>query len=75
MRPRMAEIEKENPNLVTEYYDYDDNREDMERFRINKDSTLPQFVFLSEKGEELARLKGEPSKKEILALVEKYSNQ
>lgn len=71
----MAEIEKENPNLVTEYYDYDDNRKDMERFGIDKDSTLPQFVFLSEKGEELVRLKGEPSKKEILALVEKYSNQ
>ena len=34
MRPRWAEIEKEMPDLITEYYDFDKDKEIMEKYAI-----------------------------------------
>ncbi len=59
MRPRWEEIEKENPWLVTEYYDFDEDK-----------GRLPVFVFLDERGEEILRLSGEVEKEKLVETIE-----
>ena len=73
MRPRFAQIEKENPKLVTEYFDYDKDKEVVEKYSLEK-SKLPVFIFLDKNGKELDRLLGEPSKKKILEFIAKYES-
>lgn len=73
MKPRWKEIEEELPWLKTEYYDYDQDSEMVEKYKI--DQTLPTFIFLNHKDEEITRLSGEPSKEELLSLIEKYKDQ
>jgi len=67
MRPRWAEVEKENPWLETEYLDYDQDREKVEKYKL-KDS-LPVFVFLNKGGEEILRFEGEMNKEKIIEIV------
>jgi thioredoxin-related protein len=67
MRPRWQEIEKENPWLKTEMYDYDKDKGMVEKWKIDKN--LPTFVFLDKKGKEFLRLHGEPSKEELLKVI------
>ncbi|MFH1895985.1 MAG: thioredoxin family protein [bacterium] len=73
MRPRMAQIEAENPKLKTEYYDFDKDKEVVKKYGLEK-GKLPVFIFLGRDGSELERLVGELSKKKILELVNKYEN-
>ena len=44
MKPRLQEIEKEIPELVTEFYDFDKDIEVMKKYSI--DHKLPVFIFL-----------------------------
>ena len=67
MRPRWQEIEKENPKLKTEYYDFDEDEEAVKQWDI--DDTLPTFVFVDKNDKELFRLQGEKSKEELLKLL------
>jgi len=67
MRPRWREIEKEMPELETEYYDYDKDKEMVEKFNIDK--ILPVFVFLNKEGNELFRLTGEVEKDKLVGLI------
>ena len=69
MKPRWQEIEKENPWLKNEYYDFDKDKGIVEKYQINKN--LPTFVFLDKDENEFLRLHGEPSKKELLEILEK----
>jgi len=69
MRPRWQEIEKELPWLETEYFDYDKDKEAVEKYKVDK-GTLPTFVFLDKDGNEILRLNGEPSKEELLKVIE-----
>ena len=71
MRPRWQKIEKENPWLQTQYYDYDENRAEVEKFGLEKNK-LPTFIFYDDAGTEFARLSGEPSIKDILKIIEPY---
>jgi len=71
MRPRWAEIEKENPWLKTEYYDFDNDREAINKFKIES-GKLPVFIFLDEDGKELLRLFGEIGKDKLLGEINKY---
>ena len=73
MRPRWQEIEKESPSLKTEYFDFDGNKEAVEKWKI--DETLPVFVFLDKDEKELFRLQGERSKSELLKLIEEYKDK
>ena len=73
MRPRWQEIEKENPWLKTEYYDYDKDKAVVKMWNIDKD--LPTFVFLDKKGNEFLRLHGEPSKEELLKRIIENKNK
>lgn len=70
MKPRWEEIEK-NIKLDTKYYDYD-IYEDFLQEKYNIGTKLPVFIFLDKNDQELDRLIGEPSIKEITDKIEKY---
>lgn len=74
MRPRWQEIEKELPWLETEYFDYDKDKEAVEKYKVDK-GTLPTFVFLDKDGNETLRLNGEPSKEELLKVIEENKDK
>ena len=56
MKPRLQEIEEEIPELVTEYHDFDKDKDVMEKYGINH--TLPFFIFLDKEEKEILRLTG-----------------
>ncbi len=67
MKPRWKEIETENPWLKNEYYDYDTNKEIVEKYKIDKN--LPIFVFLDKDNNEFTRLNGEIEKEKLVEIV------
>lgn len=67
MKPRWAEIEKENPWLQTEFYDYDENKDMVEKYNIT--DVLPTFVFLDKDNGEFLRLNGEIDKKKLIEII------
>lgn len=73
MKPRWKEIEEEMPDLDTEYYDFDSDKEAVEKYNIN--SKLPCFVFLNKEGNEILRLTGEVSKKDLLKTIEENKDK
>lgn len=68
MRPRWQEIEKENPWLKTEYYDFDQDKTVIKKYRI-EGGKLPVFIFLDRREKEMFRLEGEIEKKELLKII------
>ncbi|MCD6283846.1 thioredoxin family protein [bacterium] len=74
MRPRWQKIEKELPWLETEYYDYDKDKEMVKKYKVDK-GTLPAFIFLDKNGNEILRLNGEPSKEELLKVIEENKDK
>lgn len=73
MRPLWQEIEKENPWLKTEYFEFDDEKEAVEKWQINK--SLPTFVFIDKDENEILRFSGEKSKAEVVKLIEENKNK
>lgn len=67
MKPRWKEIEDELPCLETEYYDYDQNKEEVRKYKV--DDRLPAFVFLDKNGDEFLRLRGEVDKEKLLEII------
>ena len=55
MKPMWEKIEGEMPELETEFFDADQNKEIVEKYKV-KD--LPSFIFLDKNGEEILRLQG-----------------
>lgn len=72
MKPRWQEIEKENPWLETEFYDFDENPDMAKKYDIKK---LPEFVFLDKNGEEITRMHGEISKEKIIDAINQYKDR
>jgi thioredoxin-related protein len=72
MKPRWKEIEAENPWLKTEYYEFDDSKEMVEKYKIDK--TLPTFVFLDKNDNEFLRLNGEVEKNKLLEIINQNKN-
>jgi len=66
MRPTWEEIEKELPELKTEYYDADEHPEALKKYNI-KD--VPVFIFLDKDDNEILRLEGAQNKEELIKLV------
>lgn len=66
MKPMWEEIEKELPELKTEYYDADENPVLIKKYSI---SNLPVFIFLDKDDNEFLRLKGVQNKKDLLKIV------
>jgi len=67
MKPRWQEIEQENPWLKTEFYDFDQNKAEVEKYKI--DNILPTFVFLDKDSNEFLRLNGEVDKEELIKII------
>lgn len=74
MRPRWQKIEDEMPELVTEYYDFDDDKKQMELYKVDG-GRLPCFIWLSKDNKELDRLTGEPSVKKLQELIERHQDK
>lgn len=70
MKPRWAEIEQENPWLQTEFYDFDESSEVIERYDIG--DQLPVAIFVDDDGKEMKRFNGQVGKDELLAALEEY---
>ncbi|PKL31246.1 hypothetical protein CVV43_03225 [Candidatus Saccharibacteria bacterium HGW-Saccharibacteria-1] len=67
MKPRWADIEKDNDWLKTEYYDFDNDKEIVEKYNIN--DILPVFIFLDKNGNEFIRLTGEIEKNKLIEII------
>jgi len=66
MKPMWAEIEEEIPELVTEYYEADDNPDILKEYKAEN---VPVFIFLDKEGKELLRLQGVQNKEELIKTV------
>ncbi|NLH44965.1 MAG: thioredoxin family protein [Acholeplasmataceae bacterium] len=65
MRPRWGEIEKENHWMKTEYFDFDKDKDAVNKYGIDS-GVLPVFVFLDKDDKEILRLSGEVEKKDLI---------
>ncbi|MFC1700194.1 thioredoxin family protein [Patescibacteria group bacterium] len=74
MKPRWKKIEDKNSWLETEYYEYDDSEEIIKKYDLENDE-IPVFIFLDKKGEEIERLVGEFSEKELLDKIGEHKNK
>ena len=68
MRPRWQEIEKELTWLKTEYFDFDQNKTEIDKYKIDS-GTLPVFIFLDKADKEIVRLNGEVEKNELIQVI------
>lgn len=74
MRPIWKKIEAQNPWLETEYYEYDDNKDVIEKYGL-KESVIPTFIFLDKDGNEITRFVGEVEEKVLLEAIEKHKDK
>lgn len=73
MRPRWKEVETKLAWLETEYFDFDQDEEKIRAYGL-KEEEIPVFIFLGKNGQEVARLKGEYSVKELITRCEELKN-
>ena len=71
MKKTMKEIEELYPNIEIESYDYDIDQDQVEKWNIGE--IIPVLVFTDEKYNEISRLIGEKTKKEIIKEIERIS--
>ena len=74
MKPRWAEIEKENAWLETEYIDYDDEEEKAKSL-MGEIKEIPVFVFFDKDNKVLERLQGVVSKDILLKKINEYKEK
>jgi thiol-disulfide isomerase/thioredoxin len=67
MRPRWEQIEKENPWLETQYFDFDNDKKAVSKYDIS--DKLPTFVFLDKSSNEFLRLNGEIDKNKLVDII------
>jgi len=73
MKPRWKEIESENPWIKTQYFDFDSNKTEVEKYKVN--DGLPVFIFLDKEDKEIHRISGEVEKEKILLLLNQYKDR
>jgi thiol-disulfide isomerase/thioredoxin len=66
MKPRWASIEKEIPELKTEYFDVDESSEVLDKYEIED---IPAFIFLDKNEGVILKLKGMQNKEKLVGLV------
>ena len=71
MKKTMKEIEELYPNIEIESYDYDMDQEQVEKWNIGE--IIPVLIFTDENYNEISRLVGEKTKKEIIKEIERIS--
>ena len=72
MKPFWEEIEKESPDLETEYFDADENPELLKKYSIED---IPVFIFLDKEGNEILRLEGAVPKSRIIETINENMNK
>lgn len=72
MKPIWKDIENEYTWLETEFYDFDEDSEKIEKYNV--DWNLPCFIFLDSSWKEIERIHWEYSKKNLIEKIEKYKN-
>ena len=71
MKKIMKEIEELYPNIEIESYDYDMDEDMVKKYNIGE--IIPVLVFLDKEENEIGRLIGEKTKKEIIKEIERLS--
>lgn len=71
MKKTIKEIEELYPNVEIESYDYDMDQEEVEKWNIGE--IIPVLIFVDENNNEISRLVGEKTKKEIIKEIERIS--
>ena len=71
MKKTIKEIEELYPNIEIESYDYDMDQEQVEKWNIGE--IIPVLIFVDENNNEISRLVGEKTKKEIIKEIERIS--
>ena len=71
MKKTIKEIEELYPNIEIESYDYDMDQEEVEKWNIGE--IIPVLIFVDENNNEISRLIGEKTKKEIIKEIERIS--
>ena len=71
MKKTIEEIEDLYPNIEIESYDYDMDQEEVEKWNIGE--IIPVLIFVDENNNEISRLVGEKTKKEIIKEIERIS--
>lgn len=61
------------PWLETEYYDYDQDKDMVEKYEIGRD--IPVFVFLDKQGSEFERMKGEIDRNDLVEFLKKNKDK
>lgn len=72
MGPRWKEIECEISWLQTEYYDFDENEEFVNKLNV---TAMPTFIFLDKEGNEILRLTGEVEKDKLIETINEYKEK
>ena len=72
MGPLFKEIEAENPELKTEYYECNDCKKIVDKYHIE---SAPTFIFVDKDGNELDRIIGVCEKEEVMKKIEKYKDK
>ena len=72
MKPRWAEIEKENSWLTTEFVDTDKNPNLLKKWKVRE---IPEFIFLDKNGAEIERMAGVIEKKVLVAKINELRNR
>lgn len=73
MKPRWQKIESENPWLKTVYYDFDNDKAEVEKYM--RDNILPVFIFIDQNGNEILRLHGEVTEEKLVDLINENRNR
>lgn len=73
MKKIMKEIEEQYPNITIESYDYDMDQDLVKKWNIGE--IIPVLVFLDKQENEIGRLIGEKTKKEIIKEIEKLNEK
>jgi len=74
MRPIWKKIEAENMTLDTEYYDFDERKDIVSKYNIDK-GILPVAIFLDLSGNEILRLSGEVTRERILQAIKEFRDR
>ncbi len=71
MNNTINEVKKES-KIETIDYDYDDNTDIVLKYNVG--NILPVLIFIDESGNEIKRLVGEKSKKEIIDVIKELKS-
>ena len=73
MKPIIKEIKELYPDIDFVDYDYDMDEEMVNKWDVG--TIIPVLIFLDNQDNEITRLRGEKTKKEIIKVIEEIKNE